>query len=318
MAKEKALREEVEVETAASLQHVAQPPVTEDTIVRNTIVKPDIPRHTIVAHTRPRRTIASSGKTPVEVDAGKGYFAYYNDLSDRVIPELKLDPFAQVVLHRLYRLSRGWKSEECTVSLAALADRCVMSKTTVQKSINVLIGKNLIEDLGASKKGDREGKRYKVLPGLSPIAPRTIVQGTIVTNEQTIVPESTKTPGTIAAATTIKNNTNTLLTNTSTNTSAVRVGSRFSLQECRRFAEHLSSSGQGINNPGGYATKIHRSGEADELIATFLNPTEPLPTVDTSQCPDCRGTGFWEPGGAGKGVAKCKHEKLEPQQTRSK
>ncbi len=27
-------------------------------------------------------------------------------------------------------------------------------------------------------------------------------------------------------------------------------------------------------------------------------------------CPDCHGTGFYEPGGAGKGVAKCKHEKL--------
>ncbi len=70
----------------------------------------------------------------------------------------------------------------------------------------------------------------------------------------------------------------------------------------------------GITNPGGYATKIHRSGEADDLIETFLNPS-PTQTnvVDITRCPDCRGTGFYEPGGAGKGVAKCKHERLTPE-----
>jgi len=77
-----------------------------------------------------------------------------------------------------------------------------------------------------------------------------------------------------------------------------------------RFAEHLRSTGQGINNPGGYATKIYRSGEADELIAAFLAPTETAPKIDARRCPDCRGTGFYEPGGVGAGVAKCRHEKL--------
>jgi hypothetical protein len=33
-------------------------------------------------------------------------------------------------------------------------------------------------------------------------------------------------------------------------------------------------------------------------------------TVDTSKCPDCGGSGWWYPDGEGKGVAKCKHEKL--------
>jgi hypothetical protein len=66
----------------------------------------------------------------------------------------------------------------------------------------------------------------------------------------------------------------------------------------------------GITNPGGYATKIHRSGEADDLIGAFLEPVESAKTIDVSQCPDCKGTGFWEPGGVGKGVAKCKHERL--------
>jgi hypothetical protein len=32
--------------------------------------------------------------------------------------------------------------------------------------------------------------------------------------------------------------------------------------------------------------------------------------TDTSQCPDCFGTGMWYPEGFEKGVAKCRHEKL--------
>jgi len=95
---------------------------------------------------------------------------------------------------------------------------------------------------------------------------------------------------------------------THTNTDRVGVGSRFTLQECRKYAESLR--GEGITNPGGYATRIHRSGESDDLIATFLTPPKNSNTVDASDCPDCRGTGFYEPGGAGKGVAKCKHERL--------
>lgn len=36
----------------------------------------------------------------------------------------------------------------------------------------------------------------------------------------------------------------------------------------------------------------------------------PRSTVDASSCPDCGGSGWWYPEGEGKGVAKCKHERL--------
>jgi hypothetical protein len=88
------------------------------------------------------------------------------------------------------------------------------------------------------------------------------------------------------------------------------VRSRFALSDCRKYAEHLKATGQGITNPGGYATKIHRSGEADDLIEKFLTPVEKSPAMDTSQCPDCHGTGFYYPDGASGGVAKCTHSKL--------
>lgn len=38
--------------------------------------------------------------------------------------------------------------------------------------------------------------------------------------------------------------------------------------------------------------------------------TNTIPSIDASKCPDCGGSGWWYPEGEGKGVAKCKHEKL--------
>jgi hypothetical protein len=32
--------------------------------------------------------------------------------------------------------------------------------------------------------------------------------------------------------------------------------------------------------------------------------------LDTKNCPDCQGSGFWYPEGVERGVAKCKHERL--------
>jgi hypothetical protein len=90
----------------------------------------------------------------------------------------------------------------------------------------------------------------------------------------------------------------------------VCVGSKFSLEECRRYTEHLKASGQGVNNPGGLALSFHRSGEADSLIASFLNP--PL-KLDVSACPDCEGRGMFyvDPANHDKGVKPCRHEKLK-------
>jgi hypothetical protein len=120
-------------------------------------------------------------------------------------------------------------------------------------------------------------------------------------------PDASHAPG----AQNAPNKVNTQKENTQTQEPAagVRANSKFTIEECRRYAQHLQSTGQGINNPGGYATTIHRTGEADELIERFLNPTASI-QMDTSQCPDCKGSGFYYPNGPGGGVAKCKHEGL--------
>jgi hypothetical protein len=90
---------------------------------------------------------------------------------------------------------------------------------------------------------------------------------------------------------------------------SARAESRFSLEECRAYADHLAATGQGITRPGGYATTIFRSGEAHSQIEAFLNPVQP---IDITQCPDCRGSNFVhvDPVDMDKGVRPCKHERL--------
>ena len=318
-------REQEEQNSAIPDPTIVLDTIVGSTIPNNTIPPPTIPRPTIVRQTTPKpvkKPATITSRTIVRdviVESSKGFFQYLNDLSDRVIPELELKPFEQVVLNRLYRLSWGWKSEECTVGLGALAKQCVMSRTSVQKSIAILVEKGLVEDLGEDKKGGKEGKRYRILPGLTipsrTIVNSTIVNGTIVNGESTIPPDTTVVRGTIPPRTTIKYNNKDFKNNTHTQeppAAGVGVGSKFSIAECRKYAKHLQATGQGINNPGGYATTIHRTGEADLLIASFLHPeaVEQSSNLDTSACPDCKGTGFYYPKGVEGGVARCKHEQL--------
>ncbi|HEX8150669.1 MAG TPA: hypothetical protein VF591_26020 [Pyrinomonadaceae bacterium] len=329
-----------------------------ETIVKETIPTETIPLQTIVPQTIPQEGIVTESKVnsgeesahsmaksqtklsnrrkhqpsdqtitrqtivqqPI-VDSNKGYYPVFNDISDRLIPELQLDPYQQAVLQRLYRLSRGWKSEECEVGLGTLAKFCVMSRSQVQRSVAKLIEKGLVESLGSSKKGGKEGNRYKVLPGLKTI-PRqtianptivseTIVGDTIVREAETSIPENTVVSQGIVPRG-INKNSNKELKNTTHTEPGVGVGSKFTIEECRKYAQHLQATGQGINNPGGYATTIHRTGEADLLIESFLRPQAPSPSsnLDTSQCPDCHGSGFYYPKGMEGGVARCKHEQL--------
>src|SRR5215213_3636661 len=244
-------KEKEEQETTIPPSTIVPDTIPPATIPDNTIVLPTIPNNAIPPRTIPRTTIPrptivrapktksakpSAPITPeplmepgVFVDSSKGYFQYLNDLSDRVIPELELKPFEQVVLNRLYRLSRGWKSEECTVGLGALAKQCVMARSSVQKSIVILVEKGLIEDLGEDKRGGQEGKRYKVLPGMTIPSPG-IPDGTIVGDESTIPPHTTVVRGGIPPRTTIKDN-NKEFKDTHTNTAGVGVGSKFSIEE---------------------------------------------------------------------------------------
>lgn len=330
-----------------------QQTIVPQTIPEHTVPQPTIPNQTIVTEKRVTNTFTGAtaelrnkqkksdakdqraeGKKSVSQDTisqqtivqqnivanSKGYYPVFNDISDRLIPELNLDPYQQAVLQRLYRLSRGWKSEECEVGLGTLAKYCVMSRSQVQRSVAKLIEKGLIECLGSSKKGGKEGNRYRVLPGLDTIPRQTIpkesivqetmVASTIVRGDEIGSYENTVVSQGIVSGSTNKNSNKDLKNNIHTE-EGVGVGSKFSLEDCRRYAEHLQKTGQGINNPGGYATTIFRSGEADAQIGAFLNPPASSANLKVDDCPDCGGSGYYYPEGVEKGVIICKHEKLK-------
>jgi hypothetical protein len=194
--------------------------IPQQTIPQETIIDSTIPQETIPQQTIPRQgNVEAGGSVTVEnrnppehiedrvrfnsntkakrednrtaspretivhktiVNETKDYYPIYNDISDRIIPELQLNPYEQSVFQRLYRLSRGWKSDECEVGLGTLAKHCVMSRSQVQRSIAKLIEKGLIENLGSTKKGGKEGNRYRVLPALTISFRQTIPRETIV------------------------------------------------------------------------------------------------------------------------------------------
>lgn len=228
-------------------------------------------------------------------DLHTGRLQLFNVIVDSIFAHL--NPFEQAVYVQLYRLSWGYGKDVCRVSLPRLAERAGMKQTAAQQALKRLYEKGLIEKVvTVLGRGKEQGSEFRV------VLPTSLVNHTSLTRTTSLTPNTTN------KETHIKE----IHTNTgpaSEQNSRVRVVSRFSLAECRRYAESLRS--EGVKNPGGYATKIHRSGEADELIATFLKPVESAKPVDGSQCPDCHGTGFWEPGGTGKGVARCTHTKLK-------
>jgi predicted transcriptional regulator len=228
-----------------------------------------------------------------------------NDFFDEVLPTLK--PTEAIVLTRLLRLSRGYHSDTCKVGSERLSKHCNISKKQAQISLNKLISAGWIERVDVDQSGASKierGSVYRVLIPAATVEKITAVKSTTV-NTTAVRNSSNK-------VNTQKENTQTQDAPPATVAPGVRVGSKFTIEECRRYAKHLQSTGQGINNPGGYATTIHRTGEADLLIENFLNPIAPTQPSDISQCPDCHGAGMYYPEGLGKGgVKKCTHEKLK-------
>lgn len=226
-----------------------------------------------------------------------------------------LKPDEQAVYWQLYRLSWGWAKDSCFISNPKLSERSNVPLSSMKRAVAGLIAKGLIEKTGHTNGfGRDQGVEYRVFrldwqPNMSK-QPNMSRQPSVDTNKIKDQKENTHKDSSGP----------TLVTNEPAHSSSAGgVGSKFSLEECRRYAEHLRATGQGITNPGGYATTIHRTGEVDALIEAFLEPhdTPEQPRVDTSQCPDCHGTGFWYPKGREGGVTKCNHARLKVQESAS-
>lgn len=59
--------------------------------------------------------------------------------------------------------------------------------------------------------------------------------------------------------------------------------------------------------------RLFKKGKSEmeaETKAARIEVSPSAPRMNTQDCSDCRGTGWWYPNGTEKGVAKCKHDKM--------
>jgi len=229
--------------------------------------------------------------------------AGFTKLHHQVVDHLycQLSPKEQIVHIQLYRLAWGRGRANCFISLPKLARRSNLSPRSAADAVTLLESKGLIRR-GAviTGKGKEQGIEYWVAPSSALANPASLAFS--ASHARSASPAESARSKEYKEETTHEEPTQTQ--------GCVGAPSRFTLEECRRYANHLQKTGQGITNPGGFATTVHRTGEADTLIEFFLNP-QPQRS-DISKCPDCNGQGFKliEKDGR-EGAVKCKHERLE-------
>jgi hypothetical protein len=86
------------------------------------------------------------------------FFSFYNEVADELLPTL--DPAAQVLYSRLFRLSYGFNRNYCTVSQALLMERTGLSRNTVRTTLQSLVEEGWIKIMSA---GNRISTSYRVI-----------------------------------------------------------------------------------------------------------------------------------------------------------
>jgi hypothetical protein len=186
-------------------------------------------------------TVAPDATVAPHAPVISGYTSFTNDLLDRILPTL--DPFEQVVLLRLYRLTHGFNQEVAKVGYNKLISACNVKKRKLSDAIRMLEQRGYIERVGLEQGGARReerGTHYRIL-----LHAPTRASGATVARRATVAPDATVAP----------------------------------------------------NDP--YKRKALKE-----------NLKRDSASLETKNCPDCQGSGFWYPEGIEKGVAKCKHKRL--------
>ncbi len=238
-------------------------------------------------------------EAPPKSERAEGFLRVTNELLDVILPTLR--PSEQVILFRLYRLSRGFNKSTCTVSIGTLANRCHLKPSQTRSCLKELERRGLIKRLGVDLSNpvqDLRGITFDVLVGGT--APSKSGGGSIFGAPPKFEPNKEKA---------FKRHTHTQ--NEPPEAAGVGVGSRFSLKQCIAYAEHRKASDPNMRSAGAIGRKLYETGREDELIAEWLAAKD-APQLDSSQCPDCHGTGMYYPEGLGKGgVKKCDHKGLK-------
>jgi hypothetical protein len=147
-----------------------QTTVAQDTTVAQT--QPEPLHDATVAH---QATVAHKTTVAQYAIVDSEYTSVPNDVWDEVMPTLNV--YDQAVLWRLYRLTRGHRSDTCRVGLEKLGKACNIGKRQVSTSLDRLVKTGLVERVGADfgnpNKKDRGGI-YKVNLPAAQIAKKSI------------------------------------------------------------------------------------------------------------------------------------------------
>ncbi len=124
-----------------------------------------------------------------ELTEVKGDLRVPNTILDSLFPTL--EPAAALVYLRLFRLSHGYKQDVCVVGLQKLAAATNTSQKTVQRAIENLDQRGLIERVGTNFGGPNKGNHFRVhLPAT--LAKMTALdKSTTVANLTTLVRKTT-------------------------------------------------------------------------------------------------------------------------------
>lgn len=87
-------------------------------------------------------------------------------------------------------------------------------------------------------------------------------------------------------------------------------------QQGFRFRIFMPSSLAATSSPE-ITSRLEPASDSNRNKEVIEKNKREFASLDTKNCPDCHGTGFWYPEGVEKGVAKCLHEKLANQPSRT-
>ena len=146
----------------------ARPPTVRDSSEPNVVEIAPVSQ--IAGVTRDQKGVSIGLPTPsvpqtpaVRLTSVRGATAVPNTVLDNLLPQL--EPYEQLVYLRLYRLSHGFRSDTCLVSLDRLATACKISPSSTIRAIRDLESKGMVRRLEAKlggKMSEIRGNRFWV------------------------------------------------------------------------------------------------------------------------------------------------------------
>ena len=117
------------------------------------------PEQTEIPSPSPVESLGTSDAFALQDHFDKSLFlGFYNEVADVLLPTL--EPTAQVLYSRLFRLSYGFNRNFCTASQALLIKRTGLSRNTVRTGIQSLLKNEWVKVVEA---GNRVSTTYRVI-----------------------------------------------------------------------------------------------------------------------------------------------------------